>query len=112
MATVDDVRQVIEQANAKAIRWYAEGDVESLISLFAEDCWQMPPNTPALVGRNAIRRGRPGQRASAGRGNMTWPLRSRPRFATQPPDPFMRCACTDGSRRCSHPHPRPSSPTS
>ncbi len=49
------VRSVIEQHNADAVRWYAAGDVDSLVSIFAEDAWQMPPNSPALVGREAIR---------------------------------------------------------
>jgi uncharacterized protein (TIGR02246 family) len=51
----DRVRGVIERHNANAVRWYAAGDVDSLISIFAEDAWQMPPNNPALVGREAIR---------------------------------------------------------
>jgi ketosteroid isomerase-like protein len=29
--------------------------VDSLASIFAEDAWQMPPNSPPLVGREAIR---------------------------------------------------------
>ena len=51
----DRVRGVIERHNANAVRWYAAGDVDSLVSIFAEDAWQMPPNNPALVGREAIR---------------------------------------------------------
>ena len=54
MSNVDDVRQAIERHNVNAIRWYAAGDVDSLISIFAEDAWQMPPNSPPLVGRTAI----------------------------------------------------------
>jgi uncharacterized protein (TIGR02246 family) len=57
-ASSDDaerVRGVIERHNANAVRWYAAGDVDSLVSIFAEDAWQMPPNSPALVGRQAIR---------------------------------------------------------
>lgn len=49
------VRETIERHNANAARWYAKGDVESLASLFAADAWQMPPNSPPLVGRDAIR---------------------------------------------------------
>jgi len=52
---VDRVRATIERHNLNAIRWYAAGDVDSLVSIFAEDAWQMPPNSPALVGREAIR---------------------------------------------------------
>jgi uncharacterized protein (TIGR02246 family) len=46
---------MIERHNSNAIRSYAAGDVDSLVSIFAEDAWQMPPNNPALVGREAIR---------------------------------------------------------
>ena len=55
MSNLDPVRQAIERHNAKALRSYTTGDVESLVSIFAEDAWQMPPNHPALVGRAAIR---------------------------------------------------------
>jgi ketosteroid isomerase-like protein len=51
----DVVRAIIERHNAQAEKWYAEGNVEALLSIFAEDAWQMPPNTPALVGRESIR---------------------------------------------------------
>ena len=50
-----EVRRVIERHNSDAARWYASGDIDSIASLFAEDAWQMPPNSPALVGRDAIR---------------------------------------------------------
>ena len=49
------VKDIIDRHNASAVRWYAAGDVDSLVSLFAEDAWQMPPNSPPLVGRQAIR---------------------------------------------------------
>lgn len=51
----DSVREVIERLNAKAVRSYAAGDVDSLCLIFSEDCWQMPPNSPPLIGRTAIR---------------------------------------------------------
>jgi ketosteroid isomerase-like protein len=54
MSNLDDVRQAIERHNVNAVRWYAAGDVDSLVSIFAEDAWQMPPNCPPLVGRTAI----------------------------------------------------------
>jgi ketosteroid isomerase-like protein len=50
-----DVRKLIEQKNAHAIRCYASGDVDSLVSMVSEDCCQMPPNNPALIGKKAIR---------------------------------------------------------
>jgi ketosteroid isomerase-like protein len=55
MNSVEDVRKTIERHNANAVRWYANGDVDSLVALFADEAWQMPPNAPALVGREAIR---------------------------------------------------------
>jgi len=50
-----EVRRVIEGHNANAMRWYAAGDVDSVANLFARDAWQMPPNAPPLMGREAIR---------------------------------------------------------
>jgi uncharacterized protein (TIGR02246 family) len=50
----DRVREVIERHNATAVRCYATGDIDTLVSLCAEDVWQMPPNSPPLVGREAI----------------------------------------------------------
>jgi ketosteroid isomerase-like protein len=55
MTNFDDVRLAIERHNANAVRWYAAGDVDSLVSIFAEHAWQMPPHSPPLVGRTAIR---------------------------------------------------------
>ena len=52
----EDVRNVIDRHNANLVRWYAAGEIDSVASVFAEDAWQMPPNSPALVGREAIRR--------------------------------------------------------
>jgi ketosteroid isomerase-like protein len=50
------VRRIIEAHNADAERWYAAGQVDSLAALFAEDGWQLPPNSPPLVGRDSLRR--------------------------------------------------------
>src|SRR5258705_4177168 len=50
-----DVRSIIERHNSDAARWYASGEIDSIASMFAEDAWQMPPNSPPLVGREAIR---------------------------------------------------------
>jgi ketosteroid isomerase-like protein len=50
-----DVRSIIERHNSNAERWYASGEIDSIASLFAEDAWQMPPNSPPLIGREAIR---------------------------------------------------------
>ncbi len=50
-----EVRSIIERHNSNAVRWYASGEIDSIASMFAEDAWQMPPNNPPLVGREAIR---------------------------------------------------------
>lgn len=50
----ETVRDVIERHNANLVRWYATGEINSVASVFAEDAWQMPPNSPPLVGREAI----------------------------------------------------------
>lgn len=55
MATNDHVRSIIERHNAAAAEYYARGDIDALASIFAKDAWQMPPNNPPLVGREAIR---------------------------------------------------------
>jgi len=47
-------RQAIEANNAKIMRWYAEGQADSIGSLFAQDAWQLPPNSQPLVGRDSI----------------------------------------------------------
>jgi uncharacterized protein (TIGR02246 family) len=49
------VRETIERANKNAAHWYADGDIDSVVSIFAVDAWQMPPNNHPLVGREAIR---------------------------------------------------------
>jgi ketosteroid isomerase-like protein len=49
------VRQIIEAHNVNAKRWYAAGQVDSLVALFAEDVWQLPPNSTPLVGRDSLR---------------------------------------------------------
>src|SRR3954469_10698586 len=54
--SADEVKQLIERNNANAVRWYASGDIESLAFMFAEDAWQMPPNSAPLIGRESIRR--------------------------------------------------------
>jgi ketosteroid isomerase-like protein len=53
---VSAVRHIIEANNANVERWYAAGAVDSLVTLLAEDVWQFPPNSPALVGRDSVRR--------------------------------------------------------
>jgi uncharacterized protein (TIGR02246 family) len=45
----------LERLSEQAEKWYAEGNVDALAMLFAEDAWQMPPNQPPVVGRAAIK---------------------------------------------------------
>jgi ketosteroid isomerase-like protein len=49
------VRETIDQHNANLARWYASGDIDAVVSVFAKDAWQLPPNSAPLVGRKAIR---------------------------------------------------------
>lgn len=47
------VRATIDRTNKTLERLYAEGKIDSAAMFFAEDVWQMPPNSPPLVGREA-----------------------------------------------------------
>lgn len=49
------MHQLIDSLNTKIESWYAAGQIDSLASVFAEDAWQLPPNSPPLVGRDSIR---------------------------------------------------------
>ena len=51
---VAEVRAIIEQHNAHVVGWYAAGQADSVAMLFAEDVWQMPPNAPPLIGKQAF----------------------------------------------------------
>ena len=50
-----EVRRLIDRNNREICRAYAAGDADAVAAIFAEDCWQMPPNAPPLVGREAVR---------------------------------------------------------
>ena len=50
-----EVRKVIEAHNADLCRWYASGDIDSVVTVFAEDARLMPSNVPAIEGREAMR---------------------------------------------------------
>jgi uncharacterized protein (TIGR02246 family) len=52
---MEDARDAIELQNALAMRCYEQCDANSLANIFTENAWQMPPNSPPLVGRTAIR---------------------------------------------------------
>ncbi len=49
------VRTVIDAHNSDQARAYAAGDIDAVAAVFAEDAWQMLPNVPPLVGREAVR---------------------------------------------------------
>lgn len=53
--SADDVRATIDRHNSNLEKLYASGDIDAVAQVFSEDAWQMPPNQPALVGREAIR---------------------------------------------------------
>jgi ketosteroid isomerase-like protein len=55
MPEPDEIRAIIERHNANLCRWYAAGNVDAVVDVFAEDCWQMPPHSEPLVGRAALR---------------------------------------------------------
>lgn len=48
-------RRAIEARNAAAERWYVNGNVDSLVTIFGSDVRQFPPNMPAIVGRDSLR---------------------------------------------------------
>ncbi len=48
-------KALIDSHNRDIERYYANGATDSLASMFALDAWQLPPNNPPLVGRDAIR---------------------------------------------------------
>jgi ketosteroid isomerase-like protein len=50
----DAVKDTIDTRNRELARWYAEGNIDSVAAVFAADAWQMPPNAPPLIGRQAI----------------------------------------------------------
>ena len=50
-----ELRKVIESYNTDLCRFYASGDIDSVMSVFAEDARQMASNAPALEGRENIR---------------------------------------------------------
>ncbi len=50
-----EVREVIENHNVSLNRWYASGDIDSVVTVFADDARVMPSNFPAIEGREAVR---------------------------------------------------------
>lgn len=46
----EQIKQIIDAKNAKIQAWYSTGLIDSVATHFAEDCIQMPPNQPPLIG--------------------------------------------------------------
>ena len=55
MTDIIPVKKIIERHNADLCKWYEEGAIDKVAQVFSEDCWQMPPNSQPLVGREALR---------------------------------------------------------
>ncbi|MDP9200996.1 MAG: DUF4440 domain-containing protein [Gemmatimonadota bacterium] len=55
VASTADVRHIIDSLDAKGVSWLSAGQADSLAEVFAQDVWQMPPNSPPLVGRDSLR---------------------------------------------------------
>lgn len=50
-----DLREEIAKSNARFGEYVRKGDVAGLASLYTEDAYLMPANSPAIVGREKIR---------------------------------------------------------
>lgn len=46
----ETIKSIIETKNAKLETWYAQGMIDSVAAHFAEDCIQMPPHQPPIMG--------------------------------------------------------------
>jgi ketosteroid isomerase-like protein len=46
----EQIKQIIDAKNAKIQAWYSAGLIDSVASHFADNCIQMPPNQPPLIG--------------------------------------------------------------
>ena len=44
------IKEIIETKNAKLQTWYAQGMIDSVAAHFADDCIQMPPHQPPIMG--------------------------------------------------------------
>ena len=55
MTDTATIKKIIDERNANLMKWYAEGSADKVAEVFSEDCWQMPPNSEPLVGREALR---------------------------------------------------------
>lgn len=57
MSDRNSVREIIEDHNNRLMKWYRTGEIDKVAELFSEDCWQMSPHAPPMVGREALREG-------------------------------------------------------
>jgi uncharacterized protein (TIGR02246 family) len=53
-ATAEDVRQAIEQANARFVEAFKAGDAATIASLYTETAKVLPPDATEVAGREAI----------------------------------------------------------
>ena len=49
-----EVRHVIDSLNSKMATSIAAGQADSIADIYAQDVWQLPPNSPPLVGRDSL----------------------------------------------------------
>jgi ketosteroid isomerase-like protein len=54
VASPTDVRHVIDSLNAKLATAFDAGQADSVADIYAQDMWQLPPNSPPLVGRDSV----------------------------------------------------------
>jgi uncharacterized protein (TIGR02246 family) len=53
-AAAEDVRQAIEQVNARFVEAFKAGDAATIASLYTETAKMLPPDASAIAGRDAI----------------------------------------------------------
>jgi uncharacterized protein (TIGR02246 family) len=53
-AAAEDVRQAIEQGNARFVEAYKAGDAAAIAALYSEDARMLPPDATEVAGRQAI----------------------------------------------------------
>ena len=54
-SNLDEARKAIAESNELYFQAFAKNDAALFINRYAEDCWIMLPNAPALCGPNAAR---------------------------------------------------------
>lgn len=51
------LKKIVDEKNSQAEKWYKTENIDSLVSLFADNVVQLPPNQPATVGIENFRKG-------------------------------------------------------